>query len=124
MQEFLDYYDIDQEDIVIEQGAVAIETILNRLIRAVRKGHLEIQDGGAKVVQHLKFPMGDVTQIIYGELSQKNKFAMDGIPEKKPIARMNALMGSLAGVPGNALMSLKGVDLSVMERLATLFMVV
>lgn len=124
MQEFLDYYDIDQDDIVVEQGPEAIETILNRLVRAIQKGHLEIQDNGTKVIQNLKFPMGDVTQITYGVLTQKNKYAMEGISDKKPIARMNALMGSLAGVPGNAFMNLKGVDLSVMERLATLFMVV
>lgn len=124
MKIFLDYYDIDQKDIVIEQGPEAIETILNRLIRAISTGNIEIQDNGAKVIQHLKFPIGEISTITYGELSAINKLAMDSVSNNKQNAKVLALMGSLAGVPGSALMNLKGVDLSIMERLFTLFMVV
>lgn len=124
MKIFLDFYDIDQNDIVIEQGPEAIETILNRLIRAISTGNIEIQDNGAKVVQHLKKPIGELSTITYGELSATNKMAMDGLAANKNNAKVLALMGSLAGVPGSALMNIKGVDLSIMERLFTLFMVV
>lgn len=126
IQQLLDYYDIDQNDIVVDQGPEAVETVLNRLIRAIRKGYLEVSISGdtIKVIQHLQKPMGDVSTIEYSELMAKHKLAMDGIGDNKGNARMHALMASLASVPAESFRGLKGVDLSVMERLAVLFMVV
>ena len=126
MQEFMDYYDIDKDDIVVDQGPEALDTIYNRLVRAIRTGNLEItfSGEGISVIQHLKFPPGDVSKIEYGELTGKNKLAMDKINDGKGVERIHALMASLSGLPGEAMAKLKGSDLSIMERLATLFMVV
>lgn len=126
MDLFLDYYDMDQNDIAVDQGPEAIETILNRLIRAISVGLLEVQlsEGNLKVTQYLKFPMGEITKIDYSEFGQKAKYAADGISNNKPTQKMHALMASLAGVSSDAFIKLKAVDSSIMERLATLFMVV
>ena len=55
----LNYYDIDKNDIEIEQGPEALQTLMNGLVRAIQKGRLEISlDGEAKllVTQRLVFP--------------------------------------------------------------------
>ena len=126
MQEFLDYYDIDQDDIVVEQGPEAVKTIMNRLIRAIRSGNLEIRinDGSLSVIQRLRNPPGDILEITYKEIGGEAKRAMDAVPETKPALRMQTFMGYLSGLNADAIKKLKGADYSIVERLAILFMVV
>ena len=124
MDIFMDFYEITPEDIVLDQGEEAVQTVYNRLVSSIQKGHLEIttDDKGIKIVQNLKHPPGDSTTIEYGIVSGKNKLAMDN--KKKDYAKMLAFMGSIAGLPSETLKKLKGVDFGTMERLAQLFMVV
>ena len=123
----LDYYDIDKNDIEIEQGPEALQTLMNGLVRAIRKGRLEISVGGENkliVVQHLKFPPGDVTEIPYGIVGQKAKMAMDRVKASKEQERKCAFMSSLAGLAPGGVDKFVAVDMGTMDRLATLFSMV
>jgi hypothetical protein len=121
MQTLMDSYDIDQNDLVVDQGPEAVETILNRLVRAIRSGTIEILDGG--VVKHnLHVPMGETDSITYGRLNGLAMKARD--KAKGGFEKDCALMGSLGNVPANAMAKLDPVDISIFQRLGTLFMVV
>lgn len=122
----LDYYDIDKDDIEIEEGPEAMQTLLNGLVRAIRKGRLEIKEEGRDLIvhQHLKFPPGEITILEYGVVGQKARMAMDKIKDSRAQERMCAFMSSLAGLPPSALVKLNGVDMGTMTRLATVFSMV
>ena len=126
LEMLLDYYEIDKNDIEIEQGPEAMQTLFNGLIKAIRRGRLEIsvESGDIKVVQHLRFPPGDVKEIVYGVVGQTARMAMDKIKSTAEQERMCAFMGSLADLPGGSLSKLKGVDMGTMNRLATVFSMV
>ena len=121
MQDFMDSYDIDQNDLVVDQGPEAVETILNRLIRAIRTGQLEIlSDGRARL--NLKVPFGDGKALTFERLDGTAKRAHAGI--KNTFDAHMAQMGSLCNLPPSKLSTFDPVDLSVVERLSTLFTVV
>lgn len=126
MQEFLDYYDIDARDIEIDQGEESVETVLNRLIRAIQKGYLEVDMSGGEpvVTQNLQHPPGEVKTLVYGVIQARHKIEMDKASKDRGAVRMHALMSALSGEAPRAIQSLQGVDMSIMERLATLFMVI
>jgi hypothetical protein len=114
-------YDIDQSDIVIDQGEAAVETVINRLVRAIQNGDIEVLDGGS-VRQNLRKPKGDVKQIVYKRLNGNAIKARDKAPDG--LLADCAMMGSLGSIPEHAMASLDAVDLSIMQRLARLFTVV
>jgi len=122
----LEYYDIEKDDIEIEEGPEAMQTLLNGLIRAIRKGRIEVveQAGELIVRQNLKHPPGEMEMLEYGVVGQKARMAMDKIKDSRAQERMCAFMGSLAGLPPSALTKLKGVDMGTMNRLATVFSMV
>lgn len=121
MQRLMDSYDIDANDIVVQQGPEAIETIVNRLVRAIRSGIVEVLENGS-VKHNLVVPQGDVLSITYKRL---NGFAMKARDKAKDgIEKDCALMGSLGNVPANAMAKLDPIDISIFQRLAVLFMVV
>jgi len=119
LQRLLDSYDINANDLEIENGPEFVATVVNRLVRAVRDGHLEILDNG--VVKHvLVVPKGELTEIMYQRLNgialkaaDKAKGAFDG---------HCVLMGSLSSQGSNVMSGLDPVDISIMQRLAQLFM--
>ena len=121
MQALMDSYDIDQKDLVIDQGPEAIETILNRLVRAIRTGQIEVQSDGS-VVHTLAVAKGETTTLTYGRL---NGIAMKARDKAKGgFEKDCALMGSLCNLPASAMASLDPLDISIFQRLGTLFMVV
>lgn len=123
----MDYYDIDKNDIEIEEGPEAVQTLMNGLARAVRKGRLEIKvdsDGKLAVTQHLKHPPGDIDIINYNIVGQKARLAMDRVKSTKEQERMCAFMGSLSGLGATGIGSLVAADMGTMNRLATLFSMV
>lgn len=126
LDELLDYYDINKDDIEIEEGPEAMQTLLNGLVRAIRKGRLkiEINEGDLTVVQSLKFPPGDISEITYGVVNQKARMEMDKIKDNKAQERMLAFMASLSGCTSKVLVGFKGVDMGTMNRLATVFSMV
>ena len=123
----LEYYDIDKNDIEIEQGPEALQTLMNGLVRAISKGRLEISlgaEGKLVVVQHLKYAPGDATTIEYCIVGQKAKMAMDRVKASREQERKCAFMSSLAGLPAGGVDKLVSVDMGTMDRLATLFSMV
>ena len=123
----MEYYDIDKNDIEIEEGPEAVQTLMNGLVRAIRKGRLEIKldsDGKLIVTQHLKHPPGEIDSINYNVVGQKARLAMDRVKNTKEQERMCAFMGSLSGLGSTGIGSLVAADMGTMNRLATLFSMV
>jgi hypothetical protein len=124
MGDFMDYYDINVNDIVISEGPDAIETILNRLIRGIRSGMLEIKldaKAGIIIEQHLKYSP-EPTTLRYSKLVARHKKAMGG--SKDDEVRMIKFVAAITSIPEAEIGKLVGPDMSIMSRLATLFMVV
>jgi hypothetical protein len=126
MATLLDFYEIETSDIVNEHGKDALDTIHNRLVSSIEKGRLEIrmEDNEIQVIQHLKHPPGEITEITYGSITAAAKLAMDGIGENKGYAKVHALMGALSKLGPKAMKELRGADQGIMERLALVFQVV
>lgn len=123
----MNYYDIDKDDIEIEQGPEAVQTLMNGLNRAIRNKRLEIavnSESQLVVTQHLKNAPGDIDIINYGIVSQKSRLAMDRVKGTKEQERMCAFMGSLSGLGQAGISNLISVDMGTMNRLATLFSMV
>ena len=123
----MEFYDIDKNDIEIEEGPEAVQTLMNGLARAIRKGRLEVTvdtDGKLVVTQHLKHPPGDIDIINYNIVGQKARLAMDRVKSSKEQERMCAFMGSLSGLGSTGIGSLVAADMGTMNRLATLFSMV
>lgn len=116
---FLEYYEIDSDDIP-EKQIEAVEASKNRVIKAIRKGKLEVtdNDGCVKFVQHLKTEK----TIIYGEISGQSKIAMKSKLEADYYGRIYALVGSLTGVGETGILKLKGADMSLAECIGALFL--
>ena len=123
----MEFYDIDKNDIEIEEGVEAVQTLMNGLVRAIRKGRLEIKlDSDQKLIvtQHLKHPPGDIADVDYSVVGQKARLAMDRVKSTKEQERMCAFMGSLSGMGVQGVSGLVGADMGTMNRLATLFSMV
>ena len=123
----MEFYDIDKNDIEIEEGVEAVQTLMNGLVRAIRKGRLEIKlDSDQKLIvtQHLKHPPGDIADVDYSVVGQKARLAMDRVKSTKEQERMCAFMGSLSGLGVQGVSGLVGADMGTMNRLATLFSMV
>lgn len=121
----LGYYDINFNDIEIEDGAEAAKTMKNTLTRAIRRGALEITvEGDLTVTQKLSIPIGETESITYTDKVAKARLAMDHESSKKQQARMYAFMSTMCGIPTAQLIKLKGADLGVYNRLAVIFSMV
>ena len=102
----------------------ATETGFNRLQNYFRRGLIEIRRDAGKfvIVQHLEAAPGDIKEIVYQELRGELKAAMDGFKQTDSYKRQHALLGALSGLGDTAIRALRGVDLSVAETLALVFM--
>lgn len=124
----LDYYDIELEDFddfKNEDARIqeAMRSAIKRLIRYVRKGYVEVtSDKGLTVIQRLKVPKGETTQIVYGIMSGKSKMAMQKAKEDDFYGKIYCLMGSLSNTSKEAISSLTGTDVSVAECLGAVFL--
>lgn len=119
MEKLLKSYDINAADLEVENGPEWVATVVNRLVRAVSDGHMEVLENGA--VRHiLTVPKGELTEITYQRL---NGIALKAADKAKGTFEGHcALMGSLSS-QGSAVMSgLDPVDMSIMQRLSQLFM--
>lgn len=121
MQNLLDSYDIDADDLVIENGPEWVATVINRIVRAIRSGNVEILSNG-EVKHNLVYPKGDVESITYRRV---NGIAMKARDKAKGNFEKDcAFMGSLGNMPNTAMSSMDPVDISIFQRIGQLFMVV
>lgn len=116
---FFEYYEIDHEKEALLANFPALTS-------AIQKGRLEIavEDGVLVVTQHLKFPPGEVGSYVYGEISGKNLLAMKSKAEGDHYGRIQALLGSLSNLGENAIIKLKGPDMSLANAIGMLFLAV
>ena len=122
---FLDYFDIEFNDIEVEDGAEAARTMKNALIRAIRRGALEISvEGEFSIKQNLTHPIGEIDIITYTDKVAKARLAMDHQSPKKIQARMYAFMAALSDTPPSQLMKMQGKDLKVYGCLTAIFSMV
>jgi hypothetical protein len=123
MQRLMDSYDIDQNDIVVDQGPEAVDTIINRLVRAIRTGKIEILDN-CSIRHNFTNPQGNEKSITYQRLNGRAMRERDKA-KGGTLSEHLALMGSLGNVPSeNTLLNLDPIDISIIQRLAALFTVV
>jgi hypothetical protein len=125
VKELIAYYSINPDELESEDVRKAVESGLNRLSSYYARGFLENKigtDGKLSVIQYLQGNTGTAKELSYGELSGQHKVAMDGFDPKANYQRQHALMASLAGVTDDAIKGLHGVDLSVCETLALVFL--
>lgn len=120
-QEILDYYDIDYEDIVNDQGKDAAKTLRNKLIRAIRAGrletnHSEIPEEGFQIIQHARHGH----TFTYNEYNAKAAEESDkgrGVSS----AQYN-LLGALSGKGAASIKKMRGPDLKLGEYIAVIFL--
>ena len=118
LDKFFDYYDVDL-DIIPEKQVEAVNASIDRIVRGIRKGKLEIVEGeNLKIIQHVK----DETTLEYGELSGRTKVAMGKKSDTDYNGRIYALCGSLTGIGEAGILKLKGADLSLCECIGALFL--
>lgn len=119
---FLDYYEIDIDNVPDKQQKSLIKNGMGRLVKAVRKGRLEIivDDGSIKVTQTLA--KNPDKKIEYPVLRGTHKTSMGDKGAEDYYGRAYALMGSLSGLGESAIEKLEGVDLSLVEVLGMLFL--
>jgi len=124
----LDYYDLDLDDISDENVHNAITSSCNKLLKAIKKGRLEIkeEDDTLNVYQYLKKPIGgkegSLTVIKYREIDGRSKIAMKDNKESDYHGKIYSFLGGLSKEGGAVIMRLKGVDISIAECLGALFL--
>lgn len=125
IESWLDYFGLSFDDIVIEDGKEAAQTLMNTLVRAIQRGELEINTADAlQVTQHLKFKTEQTEAITYTDKVSRARIAMDKSPAKHAQGRMYSFMAAMSGVPVSELMKLKGADATIFNRVATVFSMV
>jgi len=121
----LEYYDLDLDDISDETVYKAIESSCNKLLKAIRKGRIEIKEENEtiNVYQHLKKPVSEgKTTIVYKEIDGRSKIAMKDNSETDYHGKIYSFLGGLSGEGADVIMVLKGVDISIAECLGALFL--
>lgn len=122
LKKMFDYYEIDLDDIDDKNLKHALNGAYDRLIKSVRHGRLEIKiENGIQVLQKLR---SNSEKITYREIDGTAKMAMAGKAEDDYYGKSYALMGSLSGLGEAAIKQLKGVDLSLVEVLGMVFLLV
>lgn len=122
MQGFMDSYDIDPADLAIENGPEWVATVVNRLVRAIRSGKLEVKSDGT-VTQYYTTKEGTASSINYVRMNGLAMKARD--KAKDGLDKDLMLMCALGNIASPSLMlAMDIVTISVWQRLAQLFMVV
>lgn len=127
IKELFDYYDIDLEDyaglkIKGTDTKKALEVSRRKIIKAIKKGRLEISNGeeGFIITQTLKGTYSSMTQLQYKPISGRAKVAMDKYEGDD--ARMYGLLAAMSGVEAGNIQALVGPDLSTAECLGGFFL--
>lgn len=122
--EILEYYDIDFEDIVNDQGKEGAKTLENKLIRAIMAGRIETKmsddhNQGFQIIQHTRTGK----TVAYNEYG--TKAARESAKQKDSASAQYALLGSLSGLGMDYFNSKKnfpGPCLKLAEYVAVIFL--
>lgn len=127
MESLFDYYDIDLEDyeglsIKGTNTRKALEVSKRKLIKAIKKGRLEINEDedGFSITQTLKGKYKTLSEIRYKPISGRAKVEMDKYESEN--AKMYGLLAAMSGVEAAHIQALRGPDLSTAECLGGFFL--
>lgn len=118
---FLNEYDVDFNDMPEKQAAV-MESATKSLVKAITRNRLEIieETDGLKFVQHLK----NGTVLKYKQPDAPSKRLLSKVSSDDNYGKIYVLMGYLSGEGANVIESIKGPDLSLIETIGTIFLLV
>lgn len=118
---FYKEYDVDFNDLPEKQSAV-MESASKSLLKAITKKRLEITEepDGIKFIQYLK----NGTVLKYKQPDAPSKRLLAKIAPEDHYGKIYILMGYLSGEGANAIESIKGPDLSLIEVIGTIFLMV
>lgn len=119
----LDYYDVDLDDLDDTEQRSAVQLAINRVIRAIKKGRLEIKIEGESLIVNQFLAnkyQGIESPINYREVDGISKIAMKDVEDS--YSRIYAYLGGLSGLGIDSIMKLKGKDLGLVECLGSIFL--
>jgi hypothetical protein len=120
-----EFYDIDFEDIEDESVRTSLESAKKKIVRAIRKGRIEIkdEDGVPIIYQHIARPIKNIdSPIRYRELDGRSKIAMKDTKSTDLHGKLYSFMGGLSGLGQAKIALLKGVDISLVECFGLFFL--
>jgi formylmethanofuran dehydrogenase subunit A len=113
---FLAHYDFDPAEIDDSALKGTVESAIKGLVKQIRRGRLELNpDGTAKQT------LEDGSILTYAELGAQAKKAMRG-DNTDLYGKMYSLVGSLTGVGETGILKIKGIDMSIVENIALVFL--
>jgi len=116
----IDYYEIDI-DIMSESIRENVAFALEKIKQAIKKGRVEItNDKDLKIIQKLKTPINDVTEIVYGPATAKSKLQIKDKDDQ--YKKVYKLMASVSGEQSASIFKLSLVDASILECLGLVFL--
>lgn len=131
---FNEWYDIDPEDFSEmaegnQAAQNAFKVVSRKLVRAIRKGYLEIREEKGKdgsptlvVEQVLSRPIEDIERITYREVTGMARTAVKTKEGDNDTLRTYKLLGVLSGENYKMFQKLRGADIGVTDCLGFLFM--
>ncbi len=120
LNNFLDSYMIDPDNIDDEDIRAHIKTVINKLRTAIMKGMLEIAvDGPPIVKQHTRFTENK-TVFEYGICDGVMKTQVASIESRRK--QINELLSALSKMPSNEIKKFKMSDNVIAEALGVLFL--
>lgn len=117
---------LDAMDILADEGDMGEEDLTSfraqktRVIRALRQGHLVINDNGEAV--YTPHRTEGVDPLTFHERTGASIMAMDGKKKGEDVRKMYAVMGDLCKVEPGLFSQLRGADIKTCEALFALLM--
>ena len=123
LESFLEYYDIEFDDIENERSHDAAMQTKKKIIRAIVSGRIEINevDGVPLISQHLKNTDEEKT-LNYVEITGRHKLVLDQKKEDKNYSKIYTLLASLSNTSESVIAKLKAADMGIAESLGFLFL--
>ena len=124
---WLDYYSLDPERLSDDE-AEAADAICQRLIIYTRQGKLTFSDDGS-CSHNLKEKKDVKRQVIYKPLkgiakTQDKRGKKNESPEAARVRRIYSMMASLCNLPIKELLNFEAVDMSIVECIGFLLLIV
>lgn len=124
---WLDYYNLDPERLSDDE-AEAADAICQRLIIYTRQGKLTFNDDGS-CSHNLKQKEGVKRQVTYKPLkgiakTQDKRGKKNESPEAARVRRIYSMMASLCNMPIKELLNFEAVDMSIVECIGFLLLIV
>lgn len=122
---FLEFYDVDIEEIKDEKARNATESVLEKIVSFIRMEYISIEkiEGVPIVIQYIDGNKTDENKKLqYKQITGKAMEQTDGFGENDNNAKTHALLGSLSSVGKAGIEQLSGKNLSAAQCLSALFL--